>query len=396
MGPDRRMVGPSVVPTSRYCYYDYMKRIDKAIRTYMMSAKIERGTSAAGGGQPVSPPPNTRGLIRQSGGGGKRAAKLLMLLDEDAAGEILKHLSEGEVETITREIADIGKVDRGEAHRILEDFHVGKTNVTSVSGGTEMAKEMLVRTFGPERGLSLYRRAVPIEIDNPLDFLDDLDFQQILMLLKKESASVVSVILPYIASRTASQVLEALPPELQMSVVKRIARMERISPDALMKVAEVLREKIRRQGRLVTEEIDGPRVIADILANMSAAAGKDILEELDDINPELVEHIRDRLFTVDVVFYMSEQDLQSVMREFSEEEIAVVVKGKTQEIRERILDNISTRRRNMVGEEGERLGAMKRLDVEKATREFVSYICELADDGRVLLNRNQDDGEERI
>ena len=108
------------------------------------------------------------------------------------------------------------------------------------------------------------------------------------------------------------------------------------------------------------------------------------------------EHIRDRLFTVDVVFYMSEQDLQSVMREFSEEEIAVVVKGKTQEIRERILDNISTRRRNMVGEEGERLGAMKRLDVEKATREFVSYICELADDGRVLLNRNQDDGEERI
>jgi flagellar motor switch protein FliG len=372
-----------------------MKRIDKAIRAYMMSGKAE-GETAASDTLPATPKKRATGLGKPSGGGVTRAAKLLMLLEQDAAAEILKHLSENEIEKITKEIADTGKVDRGEAHRILEDFHVKQASVAPVSGGTELAKEMLVNTFGSERGLSLYRRAVPIEIDNPFDFLDDLDFQQILMLLKKESGSVVSVILPYMASRTASQVLEALPPELQMKVVKRIARMEKISPDALMRVAEALREKIRKQGTLVTEEVDGPNVLADILANMSADAERDILEELDGDNPELVEHIRDRLFTIDVVFFLSEQDLQAVLREFAEEEIAVVLKGKTEEIRERILDNVSARRRSLVVEEGERLGPMKRREVEKATREFVAYVRELADEGRILLHRNQSDVDEMV
>jgi flagellar motor switch protein FliG len=294
------------------------------------------------------------------------------------------------VEAITREIADIGKVDRSEANRILDDFNVKRKKVTSVSGGTGLAKEILVGSFGEEKGMTLYRRAVPIEIDNPFDFLDDLDLQQVLMLLKKESAAVISVILPYMASRMASQVLEALHPQLQMDVVRRISRMEKISPVALMKVAESLREKIRKQGRLVTEEIDGTQVLAEILDHMSSQTERDILENMETTNPDLVEDLRDRLFTIDVIFAVNDQDLQAVLREFSEEEIAVVSKGKRDEVRARLLGNISERRRTLVGEEITRLGAMKRRDVEKATREFVTYIRDQADEGRIVIRRGSD------
>ena len=365
-----------------------MKRIEKALRAYKASEKKKRDLSNEHAEDQVQK------LIKESGKGATRAAKLLMLLDSDDAAKILKHLTESETETIARKISDIGKIERGEVHRILDDFHVKKKRERPVSGGPALAKDILVTSLGEEKGMALFRRAVPIEIDNPFDFLDDLDFQQILMLLKREPPAVIASILPYLESGKASRVLEALPPESQMNVVKRIARMERVSPEALMKVAETLREKIRKQGRLITEEIDGPGVLAEILNNMSVENERDILDYLDGYNPELVEDIRDRLYTIDVVFSVPDTDLQALLREFSEEEIAIILKGKRDDVRSRVLDNISERIRQMVLYESDRLGAMKRSDVERATRDFVTYIRELAEEGRIVLTRKEELKEE--
>ncbi len=371
-----------------------MKRSDKAIRAYKASAS-QKKTSPTGKGahSTEKAEQQVHGLLKESDAGATRAAKLLMLLNSDDAGHILKHLTEDEIEKITREIADIRKIDSREAHSILDGFHLKKKNQRPVKGGPAIAKEILVSSLGEDRGMVMFRRAVPIEIDNPFDFLDDLDFQQIIMLLKREPPAVIAAILPFIASHTASEVLEALPPDTQMNVVRRVARNEKISPKALLKVAEALREKIRKQGRLVTEEIDGPQVLAEILNNMSADTERNILKYLDEYNPELVEHIRDRLYTIEVVFGVDDQDLQALLREFSEEEIAIILKGKDIDVRSRILENMSERMRKLVTDEGDRLGAMKRSDVDSATRDFVTYIRELAEAGRIVINRNGHPGE---
>ncbi len=371
-----------------------MKRSEKAIRAYKATAAKGKKISGRKTAPIESAEKQVHGLIEGSGGGATRAAKLLMLLDSEDAARIVQHLSEQEVETITREISDIGRIDSREVQTILKEFQVRKKRERPVSGGPAMAKEMLVSSLGEDAGLALYRRAVPIEIDNPFDFLDDLDFQQILMLLKREPPPVVSSILPYLEPRKASEVLEALPPESQMKVVKRIAKMDRVSPDALMKVAEALREKIRKQGRLITEEVDGPRVLAEILNNMSVDRERGILEYLDDYNPELVEDIRDRLYTIGVVFNVADQDLQALLREFSEEELATILKGKDMDIRSRILENVSERMRQLVADESDRLGAMKRRDVERSTRDFVTYIRELTEEGKIVLSRNEEEPEE--
>lgn len=371
-----------------------MKRSDKAIRAYKASASKKKAAPSGKGTESTEmAEQQVHGLLKESEAGATRAAKLMMLLNSDDAGRILKHLTDEEVEKITREIADIKKIDAGEAHRILDDFHLKAKTQRAVKGGPAIAKEILVSTLGEDRGMVMFRRAVPIEIDNPFDFLDDLDFQQILMLMKREPPAVIAAILPFIGSQTASEVLEALPPDTQMNVVRRIAKNERISPEALLKVAEALREKIRKQGRLVTEEIDGPAVLAEILHNMSAETERSILQHLDGYNPELVEDIRDRLYTIEIVFNVDDQDLQALLREFSEEEIAIILKGKDIDIRSRILENMSERMRKLVADEGDRLGAMKRSDVESATRDFVTYIRELAEAGRVVINRSGRSGE---
>ena len=363
-----------------------MRRIDRAIRAYRASAKKPDGERPKVGKKGQE---EIHGLIRENSGGVKRAARFLMQLDQEEAAGIMRHLSVEEIEKITREIAD--SVETGGGAEGKPDIQRNSEIKSSSSrGGALVAKGMLINSFGEERGMELYRRAVPIEIDNPFDFLDDLDFQQILMILKREPDSVISVILPYLDSRKASNVLEALPPEFQMRIVKRVARMQKISPDALMKVAEALREKIRKQGRLITEEIDGPQVLAEILGNMPSSVEDGILEKLDSFDPALVESIRDKLYTIELIFQLSERDLQSILGEYSEEEIAIILKGKTDEVRGRMLDNISERRCRFVIEEGERLGPMRRNEVDRTTREFVQYIRELAEEGLITLFRDSD------
>ena len=398
----------SIVHPTAACYDRTMKRFEKALNAYRRASKqpaevtrpetphekriqqLLRETGEGGGGKRGGKRGGERGGERGGKLGAERAAKFLMLLGKTEAAEILKHLSEEEVAAITARITEIDRIENNEAGEILNDFQVKRKRGITGRSGTGVAKKMLVKAFGKEKADQIYRKAVPLEYDNPFAFLDDLEFQQILMLLKKEPAPVIGALMPYLNPKKASMVLEALHPSLQMKVVARVAKMERVSPEALIKVAEALRDKIRRQGRLVTTEIDGPRVLADILSSMPMASEREILENIDLYHPDICEEIKELLFTVEVVFQLSDQDLQSVLREFSDEELAVVVKGKDERVRRRILDSVSERRRMIIEEEGARLGPMKRTDVDKATTEFVHYIRELGDDGKILIRREHD------
>lgn len=322
--------------------------------------------------------------------GAEKAAKFLLLLDKNNAAEILSHLEESEIEELLVELARVKRIDGEEARNILKEFGIVKAKGGTLKGGPEAARNMLSHAFGEERANNLVSKVMPFGSENPFEFLRDLEFQQILIIMKREPASVVSVVLPYIESKTAAAVLEALHPDLQMDVVRRIAKMREVSPEALLRVAEVLRERIKRQGGVVTEEIDGRAALARILRHMSLDKEEEILESLAEVNPEVSEEIRDQLITMDVVFMIDDQDLQGILREFADTEIAKLLKGKTGDLRRRIFANISERRQIIVREEMARLGPMKLSDVLKVTREFLGYIREMEEGGRLVIHRDDE------
>ena len=397
-------------------YDAYMKPVDKALSAYRASSAEgapgkkkrskkpnrpvlseqeervhslldDRPTPAeTGAGRPISevPPADPDET------GAARAAKFLLLLEKDDAARILSHLGEDEIEKLILEIARIRRIEKDEARGILRDFGLVKAKGGTLKGGPDAAKAMLTNAFGEEVATSLVKKVMPFGSENPFDFLNDLEFQQILMIMKREPASVLSVVLPYIAPRISSAVLEALPPDLQTDVVRRIAGMREVSPEALISVAEVLRDRIRKQGRVVTEEVDGRAALARILRHMPLEKEEEILDSLADVNPEVSEEIRDQLITIDVVFQIDDQDLQEVLREFSDTEIAVVLKGKTEDTRKRVFSNISERRGVVVREEMIRLGPMKRSEVGKATREFLSFVRTMEEDGRLVIHRDDE------
>ena len=320
----------------------------------------------------------------------KRAAKLLLLLGKEQAAAVLKHLSEEEVEKVTAEIAKIKRIEREEARKILQDFGSLADKIAATPrGGIQVARDMLSSALGEAEAEKIIGKVSPYAENKPFAFLNDLDYQQIMLLLRKEPVHVMSIVVSYLEPRKASQVIESLPPEVQAQVVKRIARMGQVSPEVLSSIEESLRERIRTQGKVVAEEIDGQSVLADILKHMPLNDENRILESLEEKNRELAEHIRERLFNFETVLEIPDSQLQGFLYQYPDRDLAVILKGKSPELEDKVLRNVSQRRRDFIQQERESLGPMRRSEVDRITKDFLSFLRERAERGELTLDSDE-------
>ena len=302
----------------------------------------------------------------------------------------MSHLPEEELMKITEEITRIETIGEKESVRLLREFGDTHMEHRLGTGGREVAERMLKNAFGEEKAKEVLDRALPERRRRPFDFLEDIESEQLIHLLKNEPPSVLSTVLPYLPPAKAGAVLTALEPAAQRQTVKRIAALKGVVPEVLSKIEDALRSRLRTQGRIVTEEIDGPSVLAGILKEMDYSSGEALLDELGDTDPALTERVRKQVLTIDVVSLLSDQDLQTILRDFDDGEIAVVLKGKNEEIRERILSCVSSRRRMIISEEVVHLGSMRKTDVDRATGEFIDYIRDLERQKKIVIRKEND------
>ncbi len=320
--------------------------------------------------------------------GRKRVAELLMLLGKDQAAGVLRHLDPESIEKITVEIAQMGPLGRKEAASVLSEFGISvKRGSADRAGGVEVAREMLTAAFGEDSAEKLLKRVVPEAVPRAFDFLNDLEAQQIQSLVRNESVPVLSIVMANLEPSLAAQVLSTLPAQARKEVIRRIARLGKVDAEVLSRIEESFRDKIRASGKVVSSEIDGKSVLADILRHLGSDAGEQLLAELGRESPDLSEDIRDRLFTVDTLLLIEDVDLQKVLQDFPDSEIALVLKGKNEAIRGKVLKNVSERRRTFIMEEYQHLGAMPRKEVDKATREFIAVMKELESQGKIVVRR---------
>ncbi len=318
-------------------------------------------------------PKAQKDAIRDSGY--RKAAEFLILLGKEEAAKVLKHMTEEEVRGITREIALIKKIDEKEARKILEEFgYLATTKDLIARGGLDKAREILIKAFGEEKGNSIFKKIEMKTVPHPFSFLMDLDFEQVKMLLKDESVPVISVILPHLDPRLASKILSTMEMEKQKEIIRRISRMDKIDPEVLRRTEEALKKKILTQGEIVTEEVNGKESLAEILKYMDYNEGKKILSQLQSEDPEVAREIEKRLFTIDVIHNMQDRDLQRILRDYNERELALIIKGSDETIKERILSNVSSRMREIIEEELKVIGPVKRSDIEKTIDDFLNYI----------------------
>ncbi len=333
-----------------------------------------------------------RGFLKVGGSEGyRKAAKFLLILGKREAVSVLKHFSTSEVEEITKEIASIKQINKEEAVNLLKDFGYLHPKLINTAGGVEVARNMLTSAFGEEEGSAIFKKVIPFNGEKPFSFLEDLEFQQLMMILRKEPVHVLTVIISFLDKVKASKILESLPPEVQTVLVARMAGMERIAPEVIVAMEEVLIERIRTQGKVITEEIDGQTVLAEILKNMDLSDEGRILDELAAEDKSLSDSVREKLFTVETILFIRDSDLEKILRDFSDTEIAVLLKGRDEELRKKIIYNISRRRIEFIKYEEDALGPMRKGEVDKAMKEFLDYLKDQEIQGNIVLSREKDE-----
>jgi len=336
----------------------------------------------------------------ETGGGApeskyRRVAKFLILIGSEQASEILAELDPDQVEEISKEIALIKIIKPEEGKIILDEFHdifskpytfSGKTR-----GGVEAARRILYAAKGPEKGEEIINRAIPASKENLFSFLEEFSPDQLVMLLKPESPQTIALILSRLPSKLSAETITKLPPEIKPEILKRIAYQKEISPEVLEQVTAGLREKARNiAGGAGDIEIDGMQTLAAILKQGDYDFGDKIINELEQSSPDLGKSLKEKIYTLDDVIYTVDRPIQEKLSIMSDQEIAILMKGRGKQFCEKVLSCVSAGRRKLIREEFEILGAVPKRDCDAAAGEFLSWFRKARENGDIILYSDKD------
>lgn len=327
--------------------------------------------------------------------GKRKAAILLVLMGPENAANVLKNLDESDVEQLTIEIANLGNVKDDEKQEVLQEFkELSKAREMLLSGGIEYAKEMLIKAFGPERAMKVIERLVSNLQVKPFEFMRLADPMQVVNFLQSEHPQTIALVLSFLEPPLAAKVLSALPEKIQAEVVKRIALLDRASPDVVREIEKNLEKKFSGLGVQTLSQVGGIDTAAEIINNIDRATEKSIMEKLGYESPELAEEIRRRLFVFEDLLKLDDRSVQLVLREVDTRDLAVALKGASEELKEKIFNNMSKRAAQLLKDELEFMGPVRIKDVEEAQQKIINVVRRLEEAGEIVIARGG--GEELI
>lgn len=324
--------------------------------------------------------------------GRTKAAILLIAIGQERSAKIFAELHEDEIEELTLEIANLKRVSPEDREEILEEFYeICMAQEYITEGGISYAKEVLEKAMGSQKALEVINKLTSSLQVKPFDFVKKTDAGQLLNFIQNEHPQTLALILSYLNPNQAAQVLAALPQEKQADVAQRIATMESTSPEIIKEVELVLERKL---SSMVTQDYSvtgGVQAIVDILVSVDRGTEKYILEMLEIQDAELVEEIRKKMFIFDDITNLDGVAVQKFIKEVEQSELAVALKGSTEEVKEIIFANMSKRMAEMLSEDMEFLGPLRLRDVEEAQQKIVNVIRRLEDAGEIIIARGGGD-----
>ena len=337
-------------------------------------------------------------MAKQSSGseremdGVEKAATLLITLGPEKSAQIFKHLKEEEIEQLTLEIANTSSVSPQTKEKVLNEFYeVCLAQQYIAEGGIGYAKELLEKALGEEKAKSVIGKLTASLQVRPFEFIRKTDPSQLLNFIQDEHPQTIALILSYLPAAQSSMVISSLPPEKQADVAKRIAQMDRTSPDVIKQVEKVLERKL---SSLVNQDytiVGGVDAIVSILNSVDRGTEKHIMETLEVEEPELADEIRKKMFVFEDILSLDDRAIQRGLRDVDNSDLALALKGATEEVQNVILNNLSSRLAVMIKEDMEFMGPVRMKDVEEAQQKIVNIIRKLEDSAEIVIARGGGD-----
>jgi flagellar motor switch protein FliG len=324
--------------------------------------------------------------------GRQKAAVFLVSVGSDISSEIFKYLREDEIETLTFEIARLESIEPEQKDAILQEFQeLMMANQFITMGGIDYARELLEKALGNQKAVDIINRLTSSLQVRPFDFIRRTDPAHLLNFIQQEHPQTIALILAYLEPNKASIILQNLPHEVQSDVARRIATMDRTSPEVLREVERVLEKKLSTLSSEDYTTAGGVESIVEILNLVDRASEKQIIEALEDEDPELAEEIKKRMFVFEDIVLLGDRDIQKVLREVDSQELAKALKSVDTEVQDKIFKNMSKRAAGMLKEDMEFMGPIRLKDVEEAQQKIVSIIRRLEDGGEIVIARSGED-----
>lgn len=324
--------------------------------------------------------------------GKQKAAILLISLGPDVSASVYKHLSEEEIEKLTLEISNVRQVDAEKKEMILEEFHQIALAQDYISqGGIAYAKQVLEKALGPEQAMNIINRLTSALQVRPFDFARKADPAQILNFLQNEHPQTIALVLSYLEPAQAGQILSALPQEMQADVARRIALMDRTSPEIINEVEQVLERKLSTTVVQDYTQTGGIEAVVEVLNAVDRATERTILDALEIQDSELAEEIKKRMFVFEDIVTLDNRAIQRVIREVDNADLLLALKVSSDEVKEVVFRNMSSRMAETFKEEMEFMGPVRLRDVEEAQSRIVAVIRRLEEAGEIVVARGGGD-----
>lgn len=318
----------------------------------------------------------------------RKAAMLLILVGDKSSAEIVKLLSDDEVQMVSREIARLEAISSENAESLLEEFYqMNLAHDFVVRGGMDYAKKMLHQAFGPEMAKKLIDRltkAMGGEFAS-LDVLQKVDPQQLAKFIHNEHPQTIALVLSHLNASQAAALLISLPSAIRSDVSLRMANLDQISPEIVNKIATVIGKKFKSIGEFSRESYGGIRAVAEMFNRLDSGTSKEILEAIEQHNPNLVETIRHLMFVFEDMLMIDVIQLKEIVGKIDRKILTVALKGTSEQLRDHFLGTMSARGVEMLKDEMEALGPVRIKDVETAQQQIIALVRQLEAEGVVTM-----------
>ncbi|MDP5273438.1 flagellar motor switch protein FliG [Chengkuizengella axinellae] len=327
-------------------------------------------------------------MARTQLSGRQKAAILLISLGTETSAEVFKHLKEEEIEQLTLEIANVRKVNNVEKENIMNEFHqicVAQDYISQ--GGIGYAKDILEKALGHQKAVDILHRLTSTLQVRPFDFARKAEPAQILNFIHNENSQTIALVLSHLDYEKASVILSSLPQEKQADIARRIATMQSTTPEVIRQVERILEQKLSATVSEDYTSSGGIDVIVQILNGVDRATERTILESMEIQDPNLSEEIKKRMFVFEDIVNLDNRSIQRIIRDLDNHDLQLSLKVSSEEVRDVIFKNMSSRMVETYKEEMEFMGPVRLRDVEEAQTRIVSVIRRLEETGDIIISR---------
>jgi flagellar motor switch protein FliG len=327
----------------------------------------------------------------------EKAAILLVAIGEERAGEIFRYLGDSEVEALSLEIAKSRKVNNDVAREVIgEAVEIVLAEDYIAEGGVDYARNILERSLGANRAEEVIGRLAATIERRPFEFLRRTPAEQIYVFLRNEAPQTIALVVANLHTTLAAQVLSQLEPEEQAEVAKRIAKMAETRPEVVSQVETVMRQKL---SNIVAQEYaaaGGVKSLADILNHSDRTTERNVLDELAKSESELADEVRLLLFTFEDVVKLDDRSIQMVLKEVDQKDLAIALRGVSEDVRSRIFSNMSERGAELLKEEIDFQPPQRKRVIEEAQGRIVGVVRRLEEAGAVVISRGSGGGDDEL